>query len=506
MWVEEFMAGTETLEAPSHHREAPPERRPNPKPPIALLGVAFDPVTLAGALRRIQEMVASRQPHHLVTANVDFLVQSQRDVELQRILNDADLVLCDGTPLVWASRLLGNPLPERVAGSDLVPWLIRVAEKKRYRLFFLGATPESNARAVAKVREKFPAAIIAGHYSPPFRPLLEMDHDDIVPRIRAAAPDVLLVSFGCPKAEKWIAMHYRSLGVPVTIGVGATIDFLAGRVKRAPRWMQRAGVEWLFRLGQEPRRLFGRYAADFWRFGRALAVQAWRTLSWGRRTRLPIRRTNVLKEATWQRVCLPDRLDAEVVRRDAAVWAAADELHGLLDLADVRFIDSTGVGLLLRLRKALLAAGRCLVLVAPSPVVQRALRSLRVLDLFVTAADACEARRQIAARLEPSAPVIVNDGAPQPMSWRGEITLRNADEVWKRTESQLAPLCAARRHLTVDLSEVSFIDSTALALMVRARNAAEAHGAVLKFAGAQPNVRNVVRRSKLESLLVEGAA
>src|SRR6266540_3358692 len=147
MWIEEFMTGTETPAAPSRHREAPPDRRPPPKPPVALLGVAFDHVTLPATLKRIQEMVASRQPHHLVTANVDFLVQSQRDVELQRILNDADLVLCDGTPLVWASRLLGNPLPQRVAGSDLVPWLIRVAAKKRYRLFFLGATPESNAQA-----------------------------------------------------------------------------------------------------------------------------------------------------------------------------------------------------------------------------------------------------------------------------------------------------------------------------------------------------------------------
>src|SRR5437764_410830 len=118
-------------------------------PPIAILGVPFDNVTTEKAIQLIEEMVASRRPHYLVTANVDFLVQAQSDVELRRILFDAHLVLCDGTPLLWASRFLGNPLPERVAGADLVPLLIRRAAQRKYRLFFLGATPESAERAVA---------------------------------------------------------------------------------------------------------------------------------------------------------------------------------------------------------------------------------------------------------------------------------------------------------------------------------------------------------------------
>jgi len=118
---------------------------------------------------------------------------------------------------------------------------------------------KANAQAVANVRAQYPQINLGGHYSPPFRPLLEMDHEEITRRIRLARPDILLGSFGCPKAEKWIAMHYRSLGVPVTIGVGATIDFLAGRVRRAPVWMQRSGLEWTYRLAHEPRRLWKRY-------------------------------------------------------------------------------------------------------------------------------------------------------------------------------------------------------------------------------------------------------
>src|SRR5206468_3328168 len=138
----------------------------------------------------------------------------------------ADLVLCDGTPLLWASRILGNPLPERVAGADLVPLLISVAAQRKYRIFFLGATAESATRAVNKLQESYPDLIIAGHYSPPFNKLLEMDHEEIKRRIVEAKPDLLFVCFGCPKQEKWIAMQYRSLGVPVAAGVGGTLDFL----------------------------------------------------------------------------------------------------------------------------------------------------------------------------------------------------------------------------------------------------------------------------------------
>src|ERR1051326_1315461 len=153
--------------------ETTPTRWYAATPPLAILGVPFDNVTTAETIDAIDRMVASRQPHYLVTANVDFLVQAQEDVELRRILFDAHLVLCDGTPLVWASRLLGNPLLERVAGADLVPLLLRVAAEKGHRIFFLGATEESATRAVDNLKKLHPQLNIAGHYSPPFNKLLE---------------------------------------------------------------------------------------------------------------------------------------------------------------------------------------------------------------------------------------------------------------------------------------------------------------------------------------------
>jgi N-acetylglucosaminyldiphosphoundecaprenol N-acetyl-beta-D-mannosaminyltransferase len=240
-----------------------------------MLDVQFDRVTLDETVERIDEMVQSGEPHYLVTPNVDFLVQARRDTQLRQILLDSHLVLCDGTPLVWASHWLGNPLPERVAGSDLAPRIIQLAAEKRYRVFFLGASPDANEQAVANMRPKYPELEIS-HYSPPFRPLAEMDHEEICQRIRAAQPQILFVAFGCPKGEKWMAMHYASLGVPVMISVGATIDFLAGRVKRAPMWMRRGGVEWIFRMSQEPRRLFRRYASDLYPFARGITAQWWR--------------------------------------------------------------------------------------------------------------------------------------------------------------------------------------------------------------------------------------
>ncbi|HVS52168.1 MAG TPA: WecB/TagA/CpsF family glycosyltransferase, partial [Opitutaceae bacterium] len=241
--------------------------------PVSLLGVPFDNVTIAEALARIDAMIAARIPRYVVTANVDFLVQAQHDVELRRILLEAELVLCDGTPLLWASRWLGNPLPERVAGSDLAPSLLANAARRGHRVFLLGAGPGIAAEAAARLQRQYPALNLVGHYAPPFAALLEMDHAEIARRVCAAQPDILLVSFGCPKQEKWIAMHFRSLGVPVSIGVGATIDFLAGRVRRAPGWMRRSGTEWLFRLALEPRRLFRRYARDIFVFLPTFATQ-----------------------------------------------------------------------------------------------------------------------------------------------------------------------------------------------------------------------------------------
>jgi N-acetylglucosaminyldiphosphoundecaprenol N-acetyl-beta-D-mannosaminyltransferase len=475
-------------------------------PSIAILGVPFDNVTTADAVALVEQMVRSRRPHYLVTANVDFLVQAQEDVELQRILFDAHLVLCDGTPLVWASRMLGNPLPERVAGSDLVPLLIRVAAQKNYRLFFLGGTPESTEVALANIKAQYPRLSIVA-YSPPFNKLLEMDHDEIKRRIQEARPDFLFVSFGCPKQEKWITMHYQSLGVPVSAGVGGTIDFLAGHLKRAPVWMQRTGTEWIFRLLQEPRRLFRRYVKDLWVFGWSILGQWWQ-LQFHRRVQAgPVPVSSPVKaEQDWQWIKLPARLDMAAVRDDVMLLDQflADGRHCLLEMTKVEFIDSTGVGFLIRVQKKIRATGRQLVLLAPSAAVSRALSLMHLQDLFVSAPDFDSAQRLIEARALEQKTSVAGDpeGSSKSLAWQGEITAANAVEVWQLTEAGLNTAAASSQRLAIDLSKVRFIDSTGLGLMVRAKKLSKRLGVQLHFTAAQPAVTNVLQLARLEAFLL----
>ncbi|MBI4662220.1 MAG: WecB/TagA/CpsF family glycosyltransferase [Verrucomicrobia bacterium] len=483
--------------------------------PIAILGVAFDPLTTAQAVERIEAMIVSRRPHHLITANLDFLAQARRDIELRRILLDAHLVLCDGTPLVWASRWLGHALPERVAGSDLVPQLLRLAEEKGYRPFFLGGAPEVTEQAVANLGARFPGLKIAGYYSPPVRSLLEMDHDEIVRRLRTAQPDLLFISLGCPKAEKWIAMHSKSLGIPVAVGVGATIDFLAGRVRRAPVWMRRAGIEWIFRLLQEPRRLFLRYAADLRHFLLGIPKQWWRMR---RRPLAEVRKSLcrrlsgvaqifnpvVMIEPWWIRLRIPRRFDKEMIERNSAFWKKWMDRHWLLELDGVEFIDSAGLGCLIWLRKMLREANRELVLLAPSEVLRRTLKWLHLDIFFLIASDAAEARRIIEnERQTPGRPASdLSFNPTQPISWRGEITAGNAAEFWDSVAAQLQSLRGRQTQLMVDLSELRFIDSTGLGLMIRAQKQAARHRIQLRFVAAQASVLNVIRLARLESVLL----
>lgn len=472
--------------------------------PIAMLGVPFDSLTLPAALARMEKMIQSRQPHFVVTANVDFLVQAHRDVELRRILSEADLVLCDGTPLVWASRWLGNPLPERVAGADLIPELLVVAAARGHRVFFLGAGPGIAAEATERLRRQHPSLQIVGHYSPPYATLLEMDHAEIVRQIRAAQPDILLVAFGCPKQEKWIAMHHRALGVPVSIGVGATLDFLAGRVRRAPNWMRHSGTEWLFRLSQEPRRLFQRYANDLLRFLPAIAAEWWRLRHPDRVPGTP-RIVAAFDVPGWCRIDAAERLTRPALECHDSFWRdiLQHPASCLVDASRVRCVDGTGVALLIRWRKAVQARGGRLVLLAPSAALRGVLESMHLSDWFEIAADAESAARQAGSPV--SQPRLGQDGTTRSLAWCGEIIAGNAEEVWQMTSRHLEAFAAHRASLVIiDLSELRFIDSSGAALMWRLKKWARDRPVELLFAHAQANVRNVLRLTRLDQLLLEG--
>ncbi len=476
-----------------------------------MLGVPFDNITVAETIARIEQMIASRQPHYLVTANVDFLVQARADIELHRILADAHLVLCDGTPLVWASRVLGNPLPERVAGADLVPLLIRVAAAKGYRLFLLGASPESASAAVARLQEQYPSLIIAGHYSPPLAPLLDMDHEQIRRRIIKAKPDILLVAFGCPKQEKWMWMHHRSLGIPVCAGVGGTIDFLAGRLKRAPRWVQLSGTEWIFRLLQEPSRLFRRYTKDLWIFGRAILPEIWHLRVRRARSTPPSSPAAAPVDANakaqfegdgFYLASAPAELDAATMYRDGDWFThmLASGLDCVLQLAEVKFIDSTGMGVLIKAQKRLRDSGRHLVLLAPSSIVQRSLSLMRLESFFMIAPDLSAAWRALEEKKNVQVGCHVAPG-PGCVQWAGELTAGNLESLWLQTSAWLSGL-PEKSAAVIDLSQVRFIDSSGLGLLIRLRKLASQQQRSLRFITLPPVVLNVIRIAQLEKFLL----
>lgn len=230
---------------------------------VTVLGVQIDGLTMVGAIAQFEELIARRQSALAFSLNVDICMKIHRDPELQRIYDDADLVLVDGTPMTWAARFLGSPLPGRVSGSELLPAFCSIAAVRGYRVFLLGSLPGVAERAKQRLETDNPGLRVVGTYAPPLG--FEQDEREnarIVSMIREASPDVLFVALGTPKENKWLFRFREALRVPVSMAVGSSFDYLAGRLKRAPQWMQRCGLEWSYRLIQEPRRLWRRYLIE----------------------------------------------------------------------------------------------------------------------------------------------------------------------------------------------------------------------------------------------------
>jgi len=229
-------------------------------------GIKIDKVTMEEAVEVIVRLAQKSEiPRIVCTANLDHLATVKHDPEFLSIYQNADFVVADGMPLIWLSKFTNCELKQRVAGSDLFWELGRASASTGIRLFYLGGHPGAADAAKAALLKRYPEAQITGTYCPPFGTL---DNPAELLKIRsaiaAASPDVLLVGFGSPKQEKWIAAYKEMMAVPVSIGVGGSFDMAAGVVMRAPKWMQATGLEWVFRLGQEPGRLWRRY------FGRDL--------------------------------------------------------------------------------------------------------------------------------------------------------------------------------------------------------------------------------------------
>jgi len=238
---------------------------------VKYLNTEIDNLSMEEALQAMDQLVQNRRPSYVVTPNVNHIVRLQSDRHFYEAYQNADLILADGMPIIWTSGAFGDRIREKVSGSDILPKICEIAANKGYSVFLLGAAEGVAAKAADNLTKKYAGLKIAGVYSPPQR--FEQDPEEVekaVSAVRDAGPDILIVGLGSPKQEYFIYDHLAALNVPLSLGLGAGIDFEAGKIKRAPAWMSKHGLEWLYRCIQEPIRLTPRYLKDSFRFLRII--------------------------------------------------------------------------------------------------------------------------------------------------------------------------------------------------------------------------------------------
>ncbi len=230
---------------------------------MKFMNTEIDNLTMNEAIQTIDSIIQKNNNAYVVTPNVDHIIQLERGGDLVEAYKYADLILTDGKPLIWISKWYGTPIKEKISGSDLFPCLCDLAARKGYRMYFLGASEGVAAKAAENLKNRYHGLQVVGTYSPPYG--FERDEreiEKIKKQIQEASPHILIVGLGCPKQELFIYHYRQELGVPISFGLGASLDFEAGEVKRAPKWMADHGLEWVYRITQDPKRLAKRYLVD----------------------------------------------------------------------------------------------------------------------------------------------------------------------------------------------------------------------------------------------------
>lgn len=228
-----------------------------------LLNTHVNNLSMSETIECIERMIERKKKSYVVAVNVDVVIKMEKDAYLREITDKADMVLVDGQPLVWISKWHKRPIKAKISGSDLVPLMCERAEEKEYSVFIIGGKDGIADCAKTNLEKKHPKINVVGTYAPPMgfeKDERELEHINEI--ISEAKPDILIVCFGCPKQEKWIYENYMKYDATVSICAGATVDFMAGNVKRAPEWMRKSGLEWFYRFCQEPKRMFRRYFVD----------------------------------------------------------------------------------------------------------------------------------------------------------------------------------------------------------------------------------------------------
>ncbi len=469
---------------------------------IIILCTPIDNLNMQEALARIEEFIAegrkTGKTHQIATVNADFVVKALTDPELRQLLQEVDMATADGMPLVWGARLLGTPLEERVAGADMVPALAELSARKGFSMFFLGAAPGVATRAGEILQAQYPNLKIVGILSPPPSSVLDMDHA-IIEKIKTAKPDILLVAFGNPKQEKWIGMYGRELGVPVMIGVGGTFDFIAGQTKRAPLWMQRSGLEWVFRLAQEPKRLWKRYVVDLTAFGWFFVRQWWFTRGQGLPSPLlPQADIMIIDQTAVLNVV--GRIDFRSSSTITLQGHQALEItpHLIINLEKTAFLDSTGVGALVGLAKRARDAGGQMKLAAVPEPVMKTLTMLRLNQFFEFIKRIEDGLGHAKAGDTPSTkPAPERTGKWHIYRVPRRFDAETGPEITEASSTRLHET----GHLILDFTETTFLGSAGLAALLNINRLAQEKGGALRICACSEDVSQVIRMVRFDKVL-----
>ncbi len=230
---------------------------------VQLLNTYVNNLSMDESINAVEKLIHKDEKSYVVAVNVDVIMKIESDSELKELTDKADIVLVDGKPLIWISKIHKRPIKAKISGSDLVPKLCELAAERGYTMYILGGADGIAERAKEKLEKNLPGIKIVGIYAPPFG--FEKNEEELIQingMISEAQPDLLITCFGCPKQEKFIYRNMDKYDAKVSVSAGATVDFLAGNVKRAPKWMSEHGLEWFYRFLQEPKRMFKRYFVD----------------------------------------------------------------------------------------------------------------------------------------------------------------------------------------------------------------------------------------------------
>lgn len=460
---------------------------------VVVLGVPIDNLTMSETIDRLDSFVQigreTGKTHQVATVNADFAVKSLHDPELRLLLREADMATADGMPLVWGARLLGIDVPERVAGADIVPALAERAAGKGYSIYFFGAADGIAQKAADRLKEQYPNLKIAGVASPPFGSILEMDRR-YIEEIKQSKADIVLVALGNPKQEKWIGMYGREIGAPVAIGIGGTLDFMTGQTKRAPAWMQKTGLEWVYRLLQEPQRLWKRYVHDLFGFS-SFFVRQWWMMRQQNGPALILPKTDLVLVDQTAYLTLSGRLDRnnyeEIVMSGMEALKETGQIE--INLKETTFLDSSAIGgLVLIAKQAREQGGDVCLKEVPSRILQTL--TLLKLDQFFEITDENDRPLHVSPQTVFAGPSTHVMRMP-----------RRLDANTAETQ-QIKILQALQTHddLLLDFSETRFLASAGLASLAHIQKEAQRLNKKLRLANCSTDVRRVIKMVRFDSL------